>query len=115
MRERGAWYLYGFANSGFSTSVITLFLGPYLTALAKNASDAQGLIHPLGIPVDARSYWSYMVSLSVILQVIVLPVAGAIADYGRRKREVLGATAYLGAAAAMAMFFLEGTRYQLGG
>jgi UMF1 family MFS transporter len=115
MRERRAWYLYDFANSGFSTSVITLFLGPYLTALAKNASDAQGLIHPLGIPVDARSYWSYMVSLSVILQVIVLPVAGAIADYGRRKREVLGATAYLGAAAAMAMFFLEGTRYQLGG
>jgi UMF1 family MFS transporter len=35
---------------------------------------AQGMVHPLGVPVDARSYWSYMVSLSVILQVVLLPI-----------------------------------------
>jgi UMF1 family MFS transporter len=44
-----------------------------------------------------------------------LPIAGAIADYGSRKKEVLGAMAYLGAAATMAMFFLEGSHYLLGG
>jgi len=114
VREQRGWYLYDFANSAFATTVVTLFLGPYLTSLAKAASDAQGLVHPLGIAVDARSLWSYAASLSVALQVAVLPVVGAIADYGRRKREVLAVTAYLGAAATIAMFFLKGDDYLLG-
>lgn len=113
--ERRGWYVYDFAQSAFSTTVVTSFLGPYLTALAKSAADAQGMVHPLGIAVDARSYWSYMVSVSETFQVILLPVIGAIADYGRRKREALGAMAYLGASATMAMFFLRGDRYLLGG
>ena len=113
--ERRSWYLYDFAQSAFSTTVVTLFLGPFLTALAKSAADARGMVHPFGIPVDARSYWSYMVSVSETFQVISLPIIGAVADYSRRKREVLGAMAYLGAATTMAMFFLQGDRYLLGG
>src|SRR5580704_1657568 len=114
-KEQRGWYMYDFANSAFSTTVVTLFLGPYLTVLSKAAADSAGYVHLLGIPVDARSYWSYIVSLSVILQVIFLPIVGAVADYGRRKKEVLAATAYLGAAATMAMFFLEGNQYLFGG
>jgi UMF1 family MFS transporter len=113
--EQRGWYLYDWANSAFATTVIALFLGPYITAVAKAASDSRGYVYPLGIPVDARSYWGYLVSLSVVLQVLVLPVVGAIADYGRRKKEVLGATAYLGAAATMGMFFLQGSEYLFGG
>src|SRR5437764_14102373 len=114
-KEQRGWYLYDFANSAFSTTVVTLFLGPYLTVVTKAAADSAGLVHPLGIPIDARSYWSYIVSLSVILQVLFLPVVGAVADYGRRKKEVLAATAYLGAAATMAMSFLKGGEYVFGG
>ena len=115
VREQRGWYLYDWANSGFFTTVIALFLGPYLTSLAKQAADAQGYVHPLGIAVDARSFWSYMISLSVILQVFVLPVIGALADYGRRKKEYLAGTAYVGSAATIAMFWLDGDRYLLGG
>jgi UMF1 family MFS transporter len=113
--EQRGWYMYDFAQSAFSTTVITLFLGPYLTALAKSAADSAGMVHPLGIDVDARSYWSYLISLSVILQVLFLPVIGVIADYGRRKKQALGSAAYLGAAATMAMFVLRGKHYLLGG
>jgi UMF1 family MFS transporter len=114
-REQRGWYLYDWANSAFATTVVALFLGPYLTALAKAAADAQGFVHPMGIAIDARSFWSYMVSLSVGLQVVFLPVVGAVADYGHRKKQCLAATAYLGAAATVLMFFLEGGRYLLGG
>ncbi len=114
-REQHAWYMYDFAQSAFSTTVITLFLGPYLTALAKAAADAHGMVHPLHLDVDARSYWSYLISLSVILQVLFLPVLGAVADYSRRKKEMLGVVAYIGAGATMSMFFLQGNRYLLGG
>lgn len=115
VRERRAWYIYDWANSGFATTSIALFLGPYLTVLAKAAADPAGYVHPFGISVDARSYWSFLVSLSVILQVAVLPVVGALADYGRRKKQYLGITAYIGAAAACAMFFLKDDRYLVGG
>ena len=113
VREQRGWYLYDWANSAFPTTVIALFLGPYITVLAKAAADSQGFIHPLGIKIDARSYWSYLISLSVILQVLFLPIVGAIADYGRKKRECLAATAYLGALATAAMFFLHGNTYLL--
>ena len=38
-REQRGWYVYDWANSAFYTTVVTLFLGPYLTSLAKNAAD----------------------------------------------------------------------------
>jgi UMF1 family MFS transporter len=114
-REQAGWCMYDFANSAFYTTVITLFLGPYLTALATNAADASGYVHPFGLPMYARSFWSYAVSLSVILQVLSLPMVGAVADFGRRKKEFLGATAYLGAFATIAMFFLKDGDYLIGG
>ncbi|HET6214910.1 MAG TPA: MFS transporter, partial [Micromonosporaceae bacterium] len=78
-RERVGWYFYDWANSAFSTTVVTVFLGPYLTSIAENAQDAGGRVHPLGIPVAAGSLFAYTISLSVFLQVLVLPVVGAIA------------------------------------
>ncbi len=114
-REQVGWCMYDFANSAFYTTVITLFLGPYLTALARNAADPRGYIHPFGFSILPAAFWSFAIGVSVILQVLLLPVFGAVADYGRRKKEFLGATAYLGALATMAMFFLQGPDYMLGG
>jgi UMF1 family MFS transporter len=114
-RERWGWYLYDWANAPFHTTVVTLFLGPYLTALARAAADSRGYVHPLGIPVDARSFWSYTIGISVAVQVLVLPLVGAVADYGRRKKEALAATAFLGAGTTIAMFFLQGSDYLPGG
>lgn len=114
-REQRAWYLYDWANSAFATTVVTLFLGPYLTALAKTGADSHGMIRPLGITVDARSYWSYLVSLSVILQVVLMPVVGAIADASRRKRMCLAVAAGVGSLATMSMILLTGQRFLLGG
>ena len=114
VREQRGWYLYDWANSPYFTSVLLVFLGPYLTALAKAAADTNGYIHPFGIPVDARSLYPYLISISVAGQVIFLPVVGAIADYGHRKKELLALTAFLGAAATVAMFFIQGANYMLG-
>ena len=51
---------------------------------------------------------------SVILQVLVLPLTGAIADRSGRKREMLAGFAILGALATTAMFFIADGRYLLG-
>ena len=114
-REQIGWYFYDWANSAFSTTVVTVFLGPYLTSVAQNAADATGFVYPLGIPVLADSFFPYIVSLSVVLQVFFLPILGAVADYSHRKKQMLAITAYLGAFATMGLYFLNGDNYMLGG
>lgn len=114
-REQIGWYFYDWANSAFYTTVITVFLGPYLTELTKAAADTNGFVYPLGIKVAAGSFFPYVVSLSVLLQVFFLPILGAIADHSRLKKQLLAVFAYVGAFATMAMYFLQGDRYLLGG
>jgi UMF1 family MFS transporter len=114
-REQVGWYFYDWANSAFSTTVVTVFLGPYLTTVAKAASDADGFVYPLGLKVFAGSFFAYVVSLSVVLQVLFLPLLGAIADYSRLKKQMFGVFAYAGALAAAGLYFLQGTNYLLGG
>ncbi|MYT69257.1 MULTISPECIES: MFS transporter [unclassified Streptomyces] len=114
-REQRGWYFYDWACSVYSTSVLTVFLGPYLTSVAKAAADADGYVHPLGIPVRAGSFFAYTVSLSVIVAIFLMPLAGAAADRSGRKKPLLALSAYIGAAATTAMFFLNGDRYLLGG
>ncbi|NYT92277.1 MFS transporter [Salinispora sp. H7-4] len=121
-RERTGWYFYDWANSAFQTTVITVFLGPFLTTVAEQAAGCElgadscvGYVYPLGIKVAVGSYYPYLISLSVLLTVFVLPVVGAVADRTRHKKRLLAAAAYVGAGATVAMAFVTGERYLLGG
>ncbi|HEX6711293.1 MAG TPA: MFS transporter [Rubrobacter sp.] len=113
-REQRGWYFYDWANSAFSTTVVTVFVGPYLLSVTKNAADAGGFVHPLGIPILAGSFFPYILALSVVLQVFVLPVTGAIADRVQRKRRLLALFAYIGAIATMGMYLIQGSAYLFG-
>ena len=113
--ERAGWYCYDFGNSAFSTTVVTVFLGPHLTTVARASADAEGFVHLLGVPVLAGSFFPYVVSLSVLLQVVLLPILGAIADYSGWKKGMLAGFAYLGASSTMGLYAVEGDRWLLGG
>lgn len=112
--ERIGWYLYDFANSAFYTTVITVFLGPYLTAVAKTAS-TDGFITILGIKAYYASYFTYIVAISVLAQVLLMPFIGALADMIERKKALLGILAYIGAIATMFMYFIADGNFLLGG
>ena len=119
--ERIGWYCYDWANSACSTTVVTVFLAPYLTSVAKVAAGCasddpcrSGVIHPLGLSIAPGALFAYAVSLSVLLTVVVLPLVGAIADRSGRKKQLLALFAYLGAAATIGLVFLTGSRYLLG-
>ena len=113
-RERLGWYSYDWAMSAFNTTVISVFLAPYLTSVAEAAADADGRISPLDISMPPGSLFGYVVSLSVVLQVVVLPVTGAVADSSGRKRQLLAAFTLAGALCTMALFFVSGGGYLLG-
>lgn len=69
-----AWCLYDWANSAFSTVIITFLFSVYFT---------RGMI---GDETIGSSMWSYAIAISGICIAILGPVLGAIADHsGRRK------------------------------
>ncbi len=113
-REQRGWYFYDWADSAFPTTVVTVFLGPYLSTVAGAAADAGGYVHPLGLDIRAKAVFPFAVALSVVLQVLILPMAGALTDHTGRKRELLGGFAYFGALATVALFFASGGHYLLG-
>lgn len=113
-REQIGWYFYDWANSAFATTVVTVFLGPYLTTITQAAADADDLVRPLGFAIKSGSFFPYLVSLSVLMQVLILPILGGIADDSERKKEMLAVFAYVGAISTMGFYFLEGENYLYG-
>jgi UMF1 family MFS transporter len=115
-RERVGWYLYSFADHAFFTTMLAVFIGPYITkVLAKNAADAHGRVHPLGIPVAYDSYYPYLIAVSVLLSVIVLPLVGAVADRSAHRKRLLAGFAFTGAALTCCFALATGSAYLLGG
>ncbi|HTJ37057.1 MAG TPA: MFS transporter [Dactylosporangium sp.] len=112
--DRVAWYSYDWAISAFRATVITVFLGPYLTTIAENAAGPDGLVRVLGVPVATGSLFTYTISASVLLTVPILPLVGALADRSSHKKRLLALFAYIGAGSVIAMVFLTGSRYLLG-
>ena len=107
-REILGWTMYDWANSAFSTTVVTTFLGPYLLGLAEANVRADGLFYIFGYGAEPAAIFPFCVSLSVILQVIFLPLLGTIADYTHLKKRMMMLFAYLGAAATLLLFFIQG-------
>ena len=114
-REIRGWMMYDWANSAFVTTVGTALLGPYLTSLAQSAVGENGVLFAIGpIEVTAKSLFPHTVSLSVFLQVLVLPLLGAVADYTNLKKRLLATFCYLGAFATCLLFFVTGGGHLLG-
>ncbi|HEY6424961.1 MAG TPA: MFS transporter [Pseudonocardiaceae bacterium] len=125
-RDQRAWCWYDWANSVFPTSVITVFLSIYLTSVAVNDARASGQacathnalvdcnISLFGVGFPAGSLFDYLLAASTLLQVLVLPLTGAVADRTQHKRLMLGLLAYIGAGATTALALVTGTDWQLG-
>jgi UMF1 family MFS transporter len=116
-REIFGWAMYDWANSAFSTTVGTVFLGPYLASITAEAAKAypDGMARLLGIPIAPDSFLPYCVSLSVGLQVLFLPILGAIADYSHIRKRMMQIFATIGAVATILFFFVTQPLWWLGG
>lgn len=116
-REVRGWAMYDWANSAFSTTVGVVFLGPYVANLAREAAEAANTttVSFFGIPVAPDSFLPYCISFSVFMQVIFLPILGAIADYSHLRKRMMQTFATIGALATMSMFFVTLETWWLGG
>ena len=114
-REIFGWAMYDWANSAFSTTVGTVFLGPYIASLAAASAGVDGMARFFGIPVAPDSFLPYCISFSVGLQVLFLPILGAIADYSHLRKRMMQVFAMIGAISTILMFLVTGSWWWLGG
>jgi UMF1 family MFS transporter len=124
-REIFGWLTYDWANSAFYTVVISVLLGPYLTALAQAdtckrlggaAGCENGTVFDLGFfgAVTATSLVPLSLAVSIVVQVFFLPVLGAIADYTHLKKRLMAVFCYTGVVASSLLFFITGDSYVIG-
>jgi UMF1 family MFS transporter len=110
-RELFGWTMYDWANSAFSTTVVTTFLGPYLLELARE----QDGVSLLGYVIEPAAFFPIATSVSVALQVFFLPLLGAIADYSNLKKRMLLLFASIGAISTTLLFLIQGDLVLVGG
>ena len=101
-RAVSGFCLYDVANSAFVTVVVTAVGGPFVVAVAK-AAETGGRVSLLGLRVAPGAVYGYAVSLSVLLQVVVLPLLGARADAAGGKRALLTRSTAVGVLATLAL------------
>lgn len=76
-REVLAWACYDFANSGYTTVVLTAVFSAYFVATV-----AADLAHPTTV-------WTWVLAASNLLVMLAMPVLGAYADLRARKKRLL--------------------------
>src|SRR5215207_4347977 len=97
-REVFGWMTYDWANSAFYTTVVGALYGEYLTYVAQQAVGPEGValsLGPLG-SISAKSYYPLCITLAVMLQIFLLPLLGAIADYSNLKKRLMAVFCYTG-------------------
>ncbi len=112
-REQKAWYWYDWANSAYTTTIGTVFFGPYFINLAKNAVGENGRfdVGPFSMPPGSLFFW--LITASTLLSALLLPLLGAYADRTANKKGLLAFFAWTGAGFASLIFFATGDNWQL--
>ena len=92
-RAVAAWALYDFANSSFTTLVVTFVYATYFTRAI--ATDE----------VTGTAQWATAVTVTALAVALLSPYAGALADRGGYRKRFLLATTALSVAGTTALFF----------
>ena len=95
-RNIAGWMFYDFANSAFTTVIVSVVYSAYFIK-----SVAAG---PVGY---GDRLWGLAVGLSMTLVAITAPILGAVADYSRSKKKLLFFFAYLTVLFTALLYFVK--------
>ncbi len=101
------WYLYDWANSAYVTSILTVFFGPFISQMASEIANPNGLFEIVGLQIYSESLYSYLVSISVFLQFFFLPLIASFVDITGKKLNSLILFAILGSLLTLSFSFLN--------
>ncbi len=86
-RRINAWTMYDWANSAFATTILAAVLPIYFSQVAGDS---------LPSATVATSYWSFGLSISLLIVAVISPILGTVSDIMRGKKKFLAVFAGLG-------------------
>ncbi len=108
-----AWSSYDWANSVYNLIVTTAIFPIYYSAATREAFGGE-IVQFFGIPIKNTVLYTYAISFSFFLIVILSPILSGIADYSGRKKAFMQLFTYLGSLACIGLFFFEGIDIEYG-
>ena len=97
------WYMYDWANSAFSTSIVTALLPVYFVILFQQAIGTQ--IEFFSFKFTGSSLWSLAIGFSTLIVAFFSPILGVIADQRGLKKLLLFYFTLVGSLFTVLMFF----------
>lgn len=79
-----SWMFYDFANSSFTTIIVTVVYSAYFVKQVVG-----------GVPGYGEQLWGRAIAISMTLVALTAPVLGAVADYSRSKKKFLFINCYI--------------------
>jgi UMF1 family MFS transporter len=86
-RRIWAWTMYDWANSAFATTILAAVLPVYFSRVAGSSLPSAAV---------ATSYWSFGLSISLLIVAILAPILGTVSDVIRGKKRFLAIFAGVG-------------------
>jgi len=96
------WVMYDFANSSFTTIIVTVIYSVYFKDVVVNSGE-------LG-----TALWGRTISISMLMVALLAPIFGAVADYSRAKKRFLFYTTYLTIIFTALLYFVKAGDIQRG-
>jgi len=92
-----SWAMYDWANQAFATSVLSGILPIYYSKVA--ASNLE--------PGTATIYWSYTLTIALVIIALLAPIFGAISDYSNKKKLFLKICTFVGILFTSLLYFIN--------
>ncbi|MBL0743184.1 MFS transporter [Chryseolinea lacunae] len=106
-RVINAWCSYDWANSVYNLTITTTLFPVYYSEVTRAAFGSE-VVNFLGWPVKNTVLYSFAISFSFLIIVLLSPLLSGIADYSGRKKVFMQTFTYLGATACLGLFFFHG-------
>ncbi|WP_420583121.1 MFS transporter [Reichenbachiella sp.] len=108
-----AWCSYDWANSVYNLIVTTAIFPIYYNSATKAAFDGE-IVSFFGFSINSSVLYSYAISFSFLIAVILYPILSGVADYRGSKKAFMRFFTYLGSLACIGLYFFEGSNIEYG-
>ena len=112
-RVLNAWASYDWSNSVYNLIVTTAIFPIYYSATTREAFGGE-IVNFFGISIKNSVLYTYAISFSFLIIVILSPVLSGIADFAGIKKKFMQGFTYLGSLACIALFFFNGENVEYG-
>lgn len=108
-----AWCSYDWANSVYNLIVTTAIFPIYYNSATKAAFNSD-VVTFFGFSINSSVLYSYAISFSFLIAVILYPILSGVADYRGSKKAFMRFFTYLGSLACIGLYFFEGSNIEYG-